>query len=759
MTKFALPPALLGLAQDMIEKGWQPVWCPARQSGSFTPLPGCTGKEPVFPTVLPQPTTAHKLAFRPPLNVLVIDVDHYDEKQGMDTIDRAEDWLGPLPLTYRVTSRGGSNPSGRYLYRIPADLVVTDSSLFQFADSDGATHVEIVRTGHRFSWAPGDYHYKNDELIKCFDSFGDEDELPYVSELPELPEKWVAYFRNPPVPQRHEAYTRPSDGAEWWLSQADASLGTDTELAGFAYNMLLSRVPYEEIWEQWARVARSDNPNWIWDRKDFERHLSARAESKADAVLARQDVEYDYALNTPGMTEEELRRIAAATTDAYENKQTLRAVVEPEIPFNSEMLSQIAAPAGIFFDPDDPDFYEEGAAPVKNTKQRVRSLPEYDRMLWQEIARSQAKADAAKILNGEFQGYEDISCLPDPPPPSLFVVIGKDNAATAIVGPQTVTVFSGHRASGKTWCAACWEAQVIRTGGHVFHVDFERQSHGLSQKLRALKIPQHLIARHVHYTSKLPDVTRLVKDITEHAVSGAPVLFVVDAFRGLQNTLAPGSSANDGDAVEQVYLEYLNPVREAGATIVLLDHMSKTGDAGTFGSERKESASDYVIKIEQTIPFTKTQTGFSSLTVTKDRYGVIAAGSPAGYLWMPGDGKQSGKSIEDYPEIPELRNWSPADIAAERQVELSQKGQREATLTELVAEQPLKLSINKLAADAMEAYPELYPSESSTKRYVRDMLKAGQLTKDAGNGKLDVPAEPDIQAAPVIDLTLPEDEE
>src|SRR5262249_38660128 len=116
MTKFQAPAALLGLAKDMILKGWQPVWCPHRMSGSFSPLPGCTGGVD-FPTVLPQPTdVAHKLAVRPPEDVVMFDVDDYEDKHGQDTMDRAEAWLGELPPTYRITSRGNSNPSGRYLF-------------------------------------------------------------------------------------------------------------------------------------------------------------------------------------------------------------------------------------------------------------------------------------------------------------------------------------------------------------------------------------------------------------------------------------------------------------------------------------------------------------------------------------------------------------------------------------------------------------------------------------------------------------------
>lgn len=736
MTKFQLPTALMGIAQDMINKGWQPVWCPARASGSFSPVPGCTGGVE-YPAVFPQPSGPHKLAFRPPPSVLIIDVDHYDDKHGQDTIDLAENWLGMLPWTYKVTSRGYDNPSGRYMYRIPDDLVVTDSSLYQFRDpDDGRTDVEIVRTGHRFSWAPGDFHYKNDEMIVCYDPDGDSmDEMPAVDELPELPEKWVAYFYNPPVPQQREAYTRPSDGADWWLSQADSSLGTDAELSSFAYSMLLSRVPEDEIYAQWERVAVDLDPARPWERRDFDRHVGSRAQGKADQILQHQDMETDWFAGTGA----DLDDIARRTTDAYNLRQAVTTSVE--VPHNPELLHRFADRAGIPL----PDLSgEDGEEVLVDVELAARAQPGYQQLLWQELMRTFARREAAKMLQGKFSGYENISALPDPPDPSLFVVTGKDNASTSVVGPQTITVFSGHRASGKTWACAVWAAQIIRAGGHVIWQDFERQPHGLSQKLRSVGIPAHLMSRYLHYTSKLPDVDRLTQDIAEYAASGRPVLFVVDAFRGLQNTVSPGTSANDGDAVEQVYLDYLNPVTEAGGTVVLLDHMSKTGDAGTFGSERKESAADYVLTVKQEVPFTKTVPGFSSLVCSKDRYGVVAAGTPAGFLWMPGDGSKSGSSIDQYPDSPEMRNWSPLEAVEAAALENSQKGQREVILTLLVQEAPLRLSINKLAKDALEGYPDFFKSESSTKRYIRDMVTEGKFEKDGANGHLIVPAPPQL---------------
>src|SRR5262249_6873030 len=127
MTSTLAPPELLlSLAQDMIVKGWQPVWVHAYAGGKFAPLNGQTGHEYPFPSVIAQPTGPHRLGFRPPPNAVIFDVDHYDGKTGAHTMDAAEEWLGELPVTWKVTSRGFDAPSGRYLFRKPADLHFTD---------------------------------------------------------------------------------------------------------------------------------------------------------------------------------------------------------------------------------------------------------------------------------------------------------------------------------------------------------------------------------------------------------------------------------------------------------------------------------------------------------------------------------------------------------------------------------------------------------------------------------------------------------
>jgi hypothetical protein len=666
--------------------------------------------------------------------VVVLDVDHYDGKRGADTIDRAEAWLGELPPTYKVTSRGCESPSGRYLYRKPAALDFTDSALAQFADAAGVTSVEVVRTAHRFSWAPGDVNHKNGLQVQCFDPAGDICLLPDVALLPELPQRWVKYLENPPVPQGASAYTRPADGPQWWLAQADASLGTRAELCQFAFDLLASRLSPEEALPEIRRVSVALDPSRPWEDSDFYGMVDANTERKTAQVIEREDEEYSALEALAGGPEAIARMTERHAADAA-NKGLITAALEQQVPFDAEMYEQLTGAAGITV-----PAAGDSTVPLGHL---LRRLPEYDKLLWQELSRAQARRDAAVIQAGQFTGYASIAGLPAPPEPELLAVTGKDSRASRVIGRGTVTVIMGARSSGKTWVTATWAAQELRADGIVFWLDFERQERLLAAKMHVLGVPEHVLAAQFRYTAQLPPAERLVRDVREAANAGHRVLFVADAFRTLQSRVAPGTSAIDGDAVEQVYVEYLTPVVEAGATVVLLDHMAKTGGGTVFGSERKESAPDYVIKVEKVVPFGVSERGFSSLTMTKDRYGKTAEGTAVAYLWMPGDGTASAeRGTAKYPVVPELRNWAPEDAAVLDNLDGPRPAlaQREEAVLALVAANRLLIGPRELGRRLHEAYPDLFTSPKGGTDLAGRMLKSGKLEKDASS-RYDVPAQ------------------
>jgi hypothetical protein len=732
------PAALLGIAQELLLKGWQPVWWFVKHSGGGGVVGHCTGAYP-YPTVEAQPQGPHRLGFRMPPNVVALDVDHYDDKHGGWTWDAAQERLGELPDTYKVTSRDESDISGRYLFRKPEWLQIKDKSLSEFGhtvNGKRVTDLDILRTGHRFSWAPGDVNPKTDTVVRCYDPTGEPCDMPLPSDLPELPEAWVAYLTNPPETQSaaYDLASRPSDGPQWWLGQPDQSLGTRAELAEFAFNLMASRLTPDEAMVQIQRVALAIDPGRPWLPEHLAGLVDRNTESKVGEILAREDAE----LAQLPATEQQLQDIADRTTREHDRIEKLRELRDERI---YEAVQQL---------------YPVVVAPLETTDSAeydlpalIRGTPEYDQQFRRSLARIQADKDVALVLAAEFTGYKAISQLEEPPLPNTLIVTGKDSIGTCVIGAPAVTVLSGARAAGKTWCAATWAAQELRAGNHVIWIDFERQARRLMQKMRALKITDPTMDNQLHYTAALPSAKRLAEDVKFYAYDGAHrVLVVIDAFRGLQNLIAPGTSSNDGDAVEQVYLEYLNPMIDAGANVALLDHLPKSGGA-TIGAERKESAADYVIKVEQTIGFTKTEPGFSMMTLTKDRGGDSNKDAVCGYLWMPGDGRFTGAGITKYPDIPEFRNWqpdyeptiddavNPVPVTRSEQTRATAQARRQAVIA-VVRENPLRWGTRELAPHMSSGYADLFDTEGAARSFIDRMRRDGELTQDAGK-KLDLP--------------------
>jgi hypothetical protein len=179
---------------------------------------------------------------------------------------------------------------------------------------------------------------------------------------------------------------------------------------------------------------------------------------------------------------------------------------------------------------------------------------------------------------------------------------------------------------------------------------------------------EHQAAERFHYSGGgLPPVDYLCEMISMYLLNCQRVLVVVDSFRDLLGAVVPAGDSNSGESVAKVYAEYLNFLHEAGATICLIDHAPKSNTDSTFGSERKESAADNVFKVEMKEKFVLNHSGYSMISCTKDRYGVVpvdATGEPApAYLWVPGnDDVPKGPGRKMYPTLahgPEIRNYSP----------------------------------------------------------------------------------------------------
>lgn len=198
-------------ARGYIEKGWSPIPLPHKEK---TPPPtGCTGYTGAY-VGLPEASAWAKagggnVALRMPEFVLGLDVDAYGDKNGGDTFAEAVERLGPLPPTWRSSSREDDPVSGIQYFRVPPGRV--------WADTLGA-NVEVIHHGHRYGVAAPSVHPEGREY-GWYDPDGlPTDDVPSVDELPDLPAEWVAELDRGDLADRPPKASLSDSDAGQWLS-------------------------------------------------------------------------------------------------------------------------------------------------------------------------------------------------------------------------------------------------------------------------------------------------------------------------------------------------------------------------------------------------------------------------------------------------------------------------------------------------------------------------------------------------------------
>ena len=180
---------------------WAAAWrgvlpLPARRKksppGGYT---GWDGAYPSWPDVMAWVETQGdgNIALHLPDGVLGIDVDAYPGKIGGDTLARREAAWGPLPATWRTTSRD-DGISGIRLYRVPVSRGATGEVVSLAWPGSIGPGIETVHRGHRYAVVPPSIH---PDTGLAYRWIGPDEQAqpssapPRVIDLPELPSAWV----------------------------------------------------------------------------------------------------------------------------------------------------------------------------------------------------------------------------------------------------------------------------------------------------------------------------------------------------------------------------------------------------------------------------------------------------------------------------------------------------------------------------------------------------------------------------------------
>lgn len=180
--------------------------------------------------------------------------------------------------------------------------------------------------------------------------------------------------------------------------------------------------------------------------------------------------------------------------------------------------------------------------------------------------------------------------------------------------------------AGKTFLTWWWALTVLRDGGTVVVFDEESGLEITADKLLALDADPDEISR-LHYC-EFPHRTWGDADLVALAdvmTARRPDLVIWDssaaflAHAGLDEDHAP--------EVTRFWARVLSPcARTFGAAVLVIDHDTKAKGAMSRyarGSGAKLAMTDVAFKLSAIAPFSRTQPGKLTLTVTKDRRGVL----------------------------------------------------------------------------------------------------------------------------------------
>lgn len=183
--------------------GWRGV-LPLPPGEKWPPPKGYTGADGLWPsgadiqTWVDGPQGQGNICLRLPSNIIGLDVDQYDGKDGLETLRQLEASYGPLPDGPRS---GARSTGGIWYYAVPDGLRWP---------GDIGDAIEIIQWRHRYAIVWPSVHPSG--AIYGWDS----EEIPRLDDIPELPESWVSGLTGGHLAQDvAKVELTPGQASEW----------------------------------------------------------------------------------------------------------------------------------------------------------------------------------------------------------------------------------------------------------------------------------------------------------------------------------------------------------------------------------------------------------------------------------------------------------------------------------------------------------------------------------------------------------------
>lgn len=245
------------------------------------------------------------------------------------------------------------------------------------------------------------------------------------------------------------------------------------------------------------------------------------------------------------------------------------------------------------------------------------------RSLWSDgTATTALHADLTGILTGG---------IPQPDPPAYC----RRADGNALFYPGRVNGLYGDPEAAKSWIAQVAIVETLTAGGRATIVDVDHNGPAAtSARLALLGAPTELIADPDHFRYYEPDDRDELLTTIAQAVAWNPHVAVLDSLGELLPMY--GASSVDNDEITAALRNLANPLANAGACVITIDHLPKNSDARTSGyaiggTAKKRAMDGALIHVDTKTPAAPGQTGRMVLRIEKDRPGRLRETSSGKY--------------------------------------------------------------------------------------------------------------------------------
>jgi hypothetical protein len=610
-------------ANEYWQAGWKGIL--PLPPGQKLPPPkdttGYTGYYPSFPDIMAwsEEKPDGNIALRLPNTVIGVDVDHYGNKRGGDTLAHAESLWGLLPPTVRSTSRLDGK-SGIRLYRVEPGVELETAIGFPELGLGG---IEVVQFFHRYAVVWPSMHGGTGRRYRWLDADGNvTGDIPRPAGLPLLPQGWVDGLRR----RANATITATADvtkalqalpSGEMSMRVKDALSAAKTDLLanpGTRHDTTLKHVlrlirlgEQGESGVQQALHDLEDEFVKVMLKTGGRDADSARAEYRRMAAGQRG---HDLIASTPTVDEHEVIGLEKV---AYAEPEPLTRCIVIDIEA-AHIASTLPEPQ------DDIDLLifgdEMEVAPTEE-------LDEVDR-LWfveepEEVGRTGSRTswgpvDMEAVLSGDLSPEEPAYLKRADGKPMLYR--GRVNS---FVGPPE---------SAKSWMALIACKQAMETGENVLILDFEDTAKSIAGRFLALGVSPAMLVRHLSYAE--PDAaldSDAQEEIAEVLDQRNPAIVVVDGVNAAMTLLGMDLEKNvDATKFHQLILK---PLTRANSAVITVDHVPKDPSGrGSYaiGAQAKKAMTDgAMIGVNAVQQFGRGRLGELELSVLKDKPGGIRA--------------------------------------------------------------------------------------------------------------------------------------